>query len=181
MKIATFDLETSALSANFGIVLCGVVKPWQQEHKIFRIDQLKGATRSDDSKLVAALVAELNSYMILIAHNGIKFDRVFLNTRAIKHGIPLLNPRSNMIDPVLLARRYLRMSYNGLDTIAQYLQTEHQKTPVMGHLWMKAVIDRDAEALQEIINHCIEDVYVLEEVAQKLVPFVGKINEWGSA
>ena len=179
MKIATYDIETSALSANFGIVLCAVVKPWQGECKVFRIDELPGATRSDDTKLVAAIIEELNQYMILVAHNGVKFDRVFLNTRATKNGTTLLNPRGNMIDPVILARKYLRMSYNGLDTIAQYFQTSHQKTPVMGHLWIQAVIDRDEVALQEIINHCMEDVYVLEEVAEKLVPFVGKINEWG--
>ena len=179
MKIATFDIETSALAANFGIVLCAVIKPWQGECQVYRLDQLPGARRSDDTKLVETVIAELNQYMILIAHNGVKFDRVFLNTRATKNGTALLNPRGNMIDPVILARKYLRMSYNGLDTIAQYLQTEHQKTPVLGHLWVQAVIDRDEAAMDEIVNHCIEDVYVLEEVANKLVPYVSKINEWG--
>lgn len=179
MKIATFDIETSALSANFGIVLCAVVKPWQGEPKTYRLDQIPGPRRSDDSKLISAIITELNQYMILIAHNGVKFDRVFLNTRATLHGLPLLNPKGNMIDPVVLARKYLRMSYNGLDTIAQYLQTEHQKTPVLGHLWVQAVIDRDEAAMDEIVKHCVEDVYVLEEVANKMVPFVSKINEWG--
>ena len=180
MKTATFDIETSNLNANFGIVLCAVIKPWEGEKlTVLRIDEIEGDIRSDDSKVVEAIITELNKYTILIAHNGIKFDRTFLNTRATKWGLPLLNPRGNMIDPVILARKYLRMSYNGLDTIAQYLLTEHQKTPVMGHLWLKAVIDRDAEAMQEIVQHCVEDVLVLEEVMMKLVPYVSKINEWG--
>lgn len=179
MNIGVFDIETSALSANFGIVLCAVVRPWGEEPKVFRIDEYPGKMRSDDSALVSAVITELNKYMILVGHNGVRFDRVFLNTRATLHGIPLLNPSGNMIDPVILARKYLRMSYNGLDTIAQYLQTEHQKTPVLGHLWIQAVIDRDENALNAIVEHCIEDVYVLSEVAAKLTPFVKKITEWG--
>ena len=181
MNVACFDLETSNLSANFGILLCANVKPWHGKSRTLHIGQFEHEHRSNDKALVEAVIDELNKYTILVAHNGVRFDRPFLNSRAAMWGVPPLSPKGNMVDPVQLARKHLRMSYNGLDSVAQFLQTKHQKTPVQGHLWIKAVLDRDPIALNEIIKHCELDVLVLEEVMEKLVPFVGQINQWGSA
>ena len=175
--IASFDLETSNLYADFGVVLCGVVKPWGKAPVVFQQTDVS----SDDSEVVKKLVAELDKYTILLAHNGVRFDRPFLNTRATKYGMPILSPRSNIIDPVIVARRHLRMGGNSLENLARYLNTKHQKSKVEGYLWQKATLDGDKDALAAIIKHCIIDVLVLEEVTEMLVPFIGRITEWGSA
>ena len=180
MYVASFDIETSNLSANFGIVLCAVIQPWQGKQIVLRKDEFDGVN-SDDSKLVGAVIQELNRYNVLIAHNGVRFDRPFLNTRAAKWGLEPLSPRGNFVDPVFLARKHLRMSYNGLDTIAKYLHTKHQKTPLDPDLWVTAVLDQNKESLDQIVHHCKNDVFVLEEITEKLIGFVGRINEWGSA
>jgi len=52
---------------------------------------------------------------------------------------------------------------------------------VDGGLWLRAILDHDRAALDEIVLHCINDVLVLEEVVGRLQPYVGKIQEWGSA
>ena len=181
MKIASFDLETSSLLADFGIVLCGVVKPWDEPARIFRIDDYGGHVGSDDSPLVGRLIAELGEYLILVAHNGVMFDRKFLNARAVRARLEPLNPRGRIIDPVWLARKHLNLRSNSLEAVSMHLQTVHRKLPVDGAVWQKAVLDHDKVALDEIVAHCVEDVLVLEEVCERLQMFVGKIQEWGSA
>lgn len=181
MEIACFDLETSSLRADFGIVLCGVIKPIGGRRVTYRIDDQEGTVGSCDMFVVEELIAELGKYLILIAHNGVRFDRPFLNARATLWGLPPMNPRGRIIDPVLLARKHLLVGSNRLDHLAMFLQTKHQKTPVDGAVWQRAVLDHDSAALDEIAHHCVNDVLVLEEIVTKLQPYIGKIQEWGSA
>jgi len=177
--LACFDLETSSLSADFGVVLCGVVKPWQGKARVYRIDELAGDVPSDDHLVVAALIEALSQYDILVAHNGVRFDRPYLNTRALKWGLPLLNPFGKIIDPVQHARRYLRMGGNSLANVAKTI-TKHQKSSVDGNVWVRAAMDRDKEAMDTVVKHCIKDVVVLEAVTERLRPFIKKIDERGS-
>lgn len=177
MKIASFDLEMTNLKANFGVVICGVVKPYKEEAKVFCVPRVT----SNDRKIVAQLVDELNQYTILIAHNGVRFDRPFLNSRAVKWGLPVLNPQGKMYDPVQVARRKLALSWNGLESLALFLGCQNRKYETVGDLWLRAALDHDREALDEIVKHCIADVLVLDEVAERLEPLVGIINSWGSA
>lgn len=179
MRIASFDIETTNLRANFGVVICGAVQPHTGRREAIKVYRQE-VVSSDDSAVVNDLITELNTYTILIAHNGVGFDRKFLNTRAVKHGLPVLSPRLKMYDPVRVARRELLMSWNGLDALAQYLGCRHQKYGTVGELWIKAALDHDPAALEEIVKHCVADVKVLDEVADRLEPLIGRVNEWGS-
>lgn len=149
-----FDLETSNLSADFGIVLCAVVKPAHGKPRIFRGDRYPTwrLHRSDDRGLVQDIVAELDRYDIWVAHNGAKFDVPFLRTRLLKFGLPPL-PAKKLIDPVLLARNKLKMSWNGLDKVAAHLGC-NTKTDVEPDQWLKAALDGDRRAMSYIVEHC---------------------------
>lgn len=179
--IVSFDLETSSLQAGFGVLLCAVIKPWKKAPIVLRIDSDPSGVNSDDSRLVSATITALRPYNILIAHNGVDFDRRFLNSRAVKWELDPLNPRGNIVDPVKIARRHLRVGSNSLASLSSFLATKHRKSPVDGDIWVRATLDRDKDAMDSIVKHCIADVLVLEEVAEKLIPFAGRITEWGSA
>ena len=176
----TLDIETTNLAPDFGIVLCAVIKPFGGEAKVYRIDSKKRWTR-DDTKLVGDIITELNKYVIIVAHNGTRFDRRFLNGRALRHGLPLLNPKGKIIDPLSLAWKHLNLKMNSLEKLSWFLGCEHEKTPTLPDTWLAAAIDHDPEALQLIVDHCIADVLLLEEVLEKMQALVGNINEWGSA
>ena len=188
LSIATFDIETSNLNANFGIVLCAVIKPMHGKEKVYRLDKTeawKSGRRYDDSELVCEVIDELNTHDILIAHNGVRFDKPFLNTRALCQnapaGMPILDPRCKMIDPVLLARKYLRMSWNSLDNLLDFMGLG-QKTKVTGNVWMKALLGNGREGkknMDEVVAHCIIDVVELERLVGKIRKFVTRINEFG--
>jgi hypothetical protein len=89
ITIATFDIETSHLCADFGVILCAAVKPHIKGAKpeVFRGDELNpdwDTKRSNDKPVVRSLLDALNDYDVLIAHNGLKFDLPFIRTRLAK-------------------------------------------------------------------------------------------------
>lgn len=176
------DIETFNLNADFGIVLCGVVKAEGQEPIVFRGDKyVKNWTkrRSDDSNLVVAIAKEMCNHPIWIAHNGRKFDLPYLNTRLIRRGRNPLPLPKVMIDPVELARNKLRMSFNGLKQIASLLGC-NSKTEVEPEVWMRAALDGCTKSLDTIVTHCVEDVITLEKVVDKLKDLSSGFNPHGS-
>lgn len=181
ISCACFDLETTNLSADFGVVLCGVVLPAGGKPRVFRADKLNpkwDRCRSDDSAVVNAIVAELAQYDIWVAHNGARFDVPFLRTRLLKcKGEPL--PTRKLIDPVWLARNKLKMSFNSLAAIAKHLGV-NSKTDVDPDQWLAAALDGDRKAMGYIVEHCIQDVYVLEKVIGALKSYSTSFNTYGS-
>jgi uncharacterized protein YprB with RNaseH-like and TPR domain len=181
VSCACFDLETTNLSADFGVVLCGVVKPAHAEAIIFRADRLNRnwrQRRSDDRAVIRAIVDELDNYDIWVAHNGARFDVPFLRARLAALHMPTL-PTKKLIDPVLLARNKLRLSYNSLDAIASMLGV-NTKTVVEGKQWLRAALDGDTRAMNYIVEHCVQDVLVLEKVVGALKAYSGTYNSYGS-
>lgn len=181
ISVASFDIECSSLNADFGIVLCGVVIPTGGEPRIFRADELNKkwkTKRSDDSGTVSAIIEELGRYDILAAHNGLRFDLPFLRTRAARWGFPPLSS-PKLIDPVLIARRNLKMSYNGLERIADFLGC-NTKTKLSGDLWVRASMDGDTEAMDYIVEHCIQDCQMLEKIVDAVKGYCPAFNSKGS-
>lgn len=183
LTVAVFDIETTGLNASFGRVLTAAIQFYNPNSlKTFRADNYadwKKGLRSNDKELVTDILASLEEADIIIAHNGNAFDVPFLRTRALIHGLPPVHPRK-LIDPVLLARRVFRFHSNRLDAIAQMLDTECDKTPLSPKYWIKAMGDGDKECLDYIMEHNIADVYVLEEVARKVMPYIKTIDSIGS-
>ncbi len=179
---ACFDLECSSLQADFGIILAAVVKTPFGKPKIYRADKLNpnwSKRRSDDSAVVKAVADELRKYDILVAHNGVDFDLPFLRTRLmINHLEPL--PEFKVVDPVKIARKNLRLSSNRLARIASMLGV-NQKKAVEGPVWMKAILDGDRKAMDQIVDKCVSDVATLEAIVDYLKPYTSMFNSWGSA
>ena len=173
-KIALFDLETTGLNADFAVVLCAVVKPLGEPSVTFGLQKMG----SYDGALVSCVVDELSKYDVLVAYNGKAFDRRFLNTRALRWGIPPLSMGIPLKDPFLAAKRYMNVSFRSLGQLSYFLKTRHRKSSVDGNVWLEATLDRDEAAFQHIVTHCKADVLVLEEVTQKLVPLCGPIETW---
>src|SRR5262249_51982400 len=106
LTVAAFDLETSSLNGDYGILGVAVIQPAGEEIPpiVLRGDELnkKWATRrSDDRAIVKEVSEELQSYDILIAHNGAAgrsgFDIPFLQARLARWSLPPF-PRKKIID-----------------------------------------------------------------------------------
>lgn len=178
---ACFDLETTSLNANFGIILCGVVKPAGGKPKVFRADRLNedwSTKRSDDSKITLALAKELSKYDILIAHNGANFDIPYLRTRLAYWKLGSF-PKKKLLDPYRIARNQFRMSSNSLSSLSDFL-TKSEKTPVSGQVWVKAFMDGCKKSMDYIVDHCIKDVDMLEQLVDFLKDYSTVFDGRGS-
>lgn len=124
----------------------------------------------DDESILRAFVKVVEKADEVITHNGDRFDIKWLRTRCLHHGIPFPN-KLNSIDTLKFARSNFYLNSNRLDYIGRYTNSgEKIKTP--SNLWTKVVLENDETALQEMVDYCIQDVLLLEEVYNKLQNYV---------
>lgn len=184
MKVGIFDLETSSLYADTGIVLCGVVKQYGVDKlTTIRADEFPNwdKHRSDNKPVIKALIERLQDFDILVAHNGQYFDKTWLNSACLKYNItPVLRWRK-FVDPVLIARRHMRMARNSLHYLIDYFDIQEKKTPIDFKDWMRATHDGSRTAMNRIVKHCQADVLSLEPVYDEVRKLVNKIDASGSA
>jgi uncharacterized protein YprB with RNaseH-like and TPR domain len=162
-----FDLETSSLNADFGVILCAAV--WNSSEKKIKLLTQRllspkwGWSSHFDYPVVRALLEELDAADFWVAHNGRSFDVPFLNTRAAHWNLPAIEPRL-ILDPCIAARRLYRMSSNSLAALTKFL-VGGQKSAVEPHDWQMAALARDDKAMRHIERHCVRDVELLIRLA----------------
>lgn len=179
MNVAMLDLETSNLNADYGIILCGVFKPYKGKSVVFRIDKTKTYKQKpwDDGELVKQITKHIadEEIDILVTYNGSMFDVPFLKTRSMLTDI---NLRENFtfkhVDLYWISRKNLKTHDHKLDTVARYLKCKVNKTHIDPEHWNRAMTGHK-ESLDYIVDHCVKDVIVLEEVYEKEKPFIKQI------
>lgn len=177
-----FDIETSSLYPEFGVVLVGVIKPDKGKLKVYRADELNKdwkTRRSNDLEIVKQICDELSKYDILIAHNGQKFDIPFLRSRMSYWNLGQF-PNKKVIDPYQIARNKYRLSSNSLAALSEFFQTKVKKSSVPGHIWVKAALDGDKKAMDYIVDHCKRDVLALAELIDIVKAYSSVFNQSGS-
>jgi uncharacterized protein YprB with RNaseH-like and TPR domain len=159
-----------------GRILCSGFKPivppeyGKRDSYIFRGDQKPFLNRkdfADDSKLAIATRDELEKFDIVVAHNGILFDRKFLNARLLKCGERPLRAIF-FVDTMWIVRSHMRTS-SKLDNLQQYLGLPDEKTKITWDDWQRAM-SGDKKAMDVIVEHNQQDVIVLEEAYWRLLP-----------
>lgn len=179
MRIVAWDLECSSLSGMMGRILCGgfkeVLPNRKGEVSVLRGDEKPYFNRrdlADDARLAVAIRDRLESYDLLITHNGKLFDRKFLNARLLKVGEQPLKSMFH-IDTMWLVRSHLRTS-SKLDNVQQFLGLEDEKTKITWDDWQRAM-GGDKRAMNVICQHVTQDVKVLEEAYWNLLPVMRTI------
>ena len=129
-----------------------------------------------DKKLIEQFMPVLAEADELVGHNVDRYDTKFVTTRALKHDIKAL-PKYQSTDTLKLAKRHFMFNSNKLDYIAQFLGIGH-KTKHRGlEMWDDIILRNDKKALEEMIEYNIQDVYLTEEVYNKLMQYsIPKIN-----
>ena len=184
MKIGVFDIETSSLYANTGIELCVCIKRYGVDGiTIIRADKFPNwkNNRSNNKDVIATTVETLKEYDVLVAHNGQYFDKTFLNSACLKYGISPSIRWLKFIDPVLLARRHMRIARNSLASLIDYFDLQESKSPVAFKHWIQASHDGNKKSMGYIVEHCRKDVLTLEQVYDKVRLLVDRIDNRGSA
>lgn len=182
LRIAVFDLETFALDRGWGVLLIGVVHvhgDGESKEYRFRLDQFETykRDRSDDSELAAAIFSVLEDCHIWYAHNGKWFDVPYLNSIALKFGMPPIERK--LRDPVQILRAKFRIGNNSLSAAADYLGIEEQKMDVSTDVWRRAAFNGTKADFDTLEERCASDVRLLSLVAEKVEAWGGVIDYSG--
>jgi uncharacterized protein YprB with RNaseH-like and TPR domain len=176
MRVALFDLEMSNLNADYGMVLCAVVKPYKEEPTIIRCDDMPSFAKYPwlDTQLAKRIRDELEQYDIIVSWNGVRFDIPFLNARLMQAGATPMK-RVKHIDLLYQARFKFKLSSNSLANVQEFLHLKHHKTAIQGNNWTKAMRG-SRSSMDYIVKHCVLDVQVLEETYDKMKGLVNVIH-----
>lgn len=176
IRTLLFDLETLNLKADLSPILCVGYK-FLGEEKVHSLsiwdDDLKvgGRFSRADKKLCKKFAKVCETADLLCAHYGQRFDRPFVNARMLIHNIIPIDKQVRLVDTWRLARDNLALTSNRLKNLGKALGCRNQKTDSGGwDTWMDAITG-DKKARNRLIQYCKNDVFALEDVYKKLLPF----------
>lgn len=127
----------------------------------------------DDSIIVASMREMLDEADVVVGHNVDKFDLNTLNGRMLKHGIQQPS-KYHIIDTLKLARRKFRLLSNKLDYLANFLGVGSKIDTGGFELWRDIDEKKCRKAFDRMVTYCENDVFILEEVYNKLRPWDDK-------
>jgi uncharacterized protein YprB with RNaseH-like and TPR domain len=186
-KILYFDIESTGLSADFGIMLMYAWK-WEGEDEVNCRSLLDTPEtmvlppEKRDAILVKELLELFNEADIIVAHYGSKFDCPFIQTRALIHGYHVADVRwAKILDPCITARKQLKFQSNRMDNIAEALGFSERKSSVPKNIWYRSHTFDGlwfTDAITQMIDYCKQDVVVLYKVAKALAPMAKHLPNW---
>ncbi len=176
-RIIAYDLETSNLHADFGIILS-----WCAQ-SIFTGEVYSDTLTLEDIKLgildkriVKSCVDLLQTYDRWVGQFSTYFDNPFLRTRAVKWGLSF--PVAGEVwhtDVWAIAKRKLKLHSNRQGSIAETVLGHDVKTRIHPDIWTKVQFGSDkarVEALAYVLDHNKKDTAQLVENYLALRRFV---------
>lgn len=181
MKILVLDIETRPNLAyvwkiwdenislsqlvEVGEVICFGAKWLGESEAIFR------STFHDSKKTMLQKAWDLMDEADAIIHfNGKSFDVKHLNREFLLAGMTPPSPHKN-IDLLTVTRGQFKFVSNKLDHVASQLGVGSKVSHEGFGLWL-ACMNNDADAWERMKEYCIHDVYLTEEVYDKLLPWI---------
>jgi len=175
-RIGFFDLETTNLKADFGIILCYAIADGISDQIYTRTITKSDLRTCLDEKVVKSCIKDMKNFDRLVGYYSTKFDGPFLRTRAISLGIEF--PEFGQVihnDLYYTVRNKLNLSSNRLENACRTVFGETAKTRIDADHWIKALMG-DKPSLDYINDHCIKDVTELKKLYYKLAVYRNKTN-----
>jgi uncharacterized protein YprB with RNaseH-like and TPR domain len=171
-KVGFFDIETSSLVADFGIVITWYILGRDGEYHGRTITK-EEVTELDipDQFLMNELSQELNNWDLLYTYNGTRFDLPYVRTRCTIAGIDF--PSYGALkhkDIYFIIKNKFRLHRKSQEIAAEMLLGETEKTHWSAKYWIKAV-QGDPKALDYIDKHCRIDCAELKAITEKVIDF----------
>ncbi len=166
---AYWDIECSDLTADFGIMLSWALKLRDGEVVSDNITLIDIQSGVEDKRILESLISTCKDLKIdtLIDYYGTGFDRKFVKTRCMFHGIYWYAwGQMKYIDIYYKVRTNMKLHRKSLDSVTRFLEIKG-KTHLDATTWRNAARG-DEKALSYVVHHNIEDVKILERVHKKI-------------
>jgi len=174
LKIGFFDIETTNLKADYGIVLCYCIKPAGKNKILSRtITKADLETREVlDKEVVRSCIEDMQKFDLIVGHYSTRFDLPYLRSRALSMGLefPIFGTIAHR-DTYYMCRRLLCISSNRLESACRHVLGRTRKTHIDPKHWILA-LQGNEKALAYILDHCRRDVRDLEDLYFALIGFV---------
>jgi len=184
-KIVFIDVETSPSIAyhwkrwdeNIGqeqviqesIILTYSAKYLGNEEVIYGYITADEVKLHDDKRVMGETYDILNDADIIVAHNGVRFDRKKINTRLIFNGYEPTK-QYRIFDTLQSAKANFAFPSNSLDNICAYLGLDRKLKHEGFSLW-RGYMDGKTECIEKMVDYNMQDVIILEELYLKLRPW----------
>ena len=154
-------------------IICAAWK-WGHEKAVRAVSVLDDPKRykknpHDDKYVVGVLRDLMLEADVIVHHKGDSFDRPYLNTRMLAHGMDALPPVPS-IDTYKVAKANFYLNSNSLNYLGKFLGLG-QKIHTEHELWLR-VLNGERKAVEEMVTYNKQDVVLLEKVYDKLQPYV---------
>lgn len=126
---------------------------------------------TDDWELCQDIWKLLDEADIVVAHNGVKFDRAYINQRFAYHGMV---PPSNyvVVDTLKAAKKQFFLPSNSLKEMGAYFETESEKLDNEGFPLWKACCEGDRDAFERMQTYNDGDVVSLRDLYIKILAWI---------
>lgn len=185
-KVGCFDIETSNLKANFGIMLSWAIYYPQTGETIYDHitpgDIRKG---TKDARIVSSACDELRGCDRVITHYGTRFDIPFVRTRALywkrkrdANSYEFSFPGYGEVyhtDVWRIAKAKLCLHSNRQGAIGETILGYDEKTRIHPDIWLDMSYGNPKQrqaAIEYIIDHNVKDVSQLAGNFEALLPYV---------
>jgi uncharacterized protein YprB with RNaseH-like and TPR domain len=174
-RIGFFDIETSNLVADFGIMLSYSIKDSASD-KIYSsvltpTDIKKAEFGSEDKRLIRDCLKDLVQFDRIVTYYGSRFDVPFLRARALSTGLDFPNYGSQKhTDLYFIIRGRVALSSKRLENACRVLLGTTNKTRIDSKYW-RAGVRGDQKSLAYILDHNKKDVIDLELLYKKMIHF----------
>lgn len=175
--VASFQLRdeytphTNILQERYIVCACWQWLGEQQVHSVSVLDDPKLYAKDphNDKHVVTVLHKLLGEADVIVAHNGDRFDRKYIETRALVHGLPPIPPVTS-IDTYKVAKHRFMFNSNRLDYLGKFLGFGGKKSTPPG-LWLD-VLRGDEKAVKVMVDYNKRDVTLLKNIFLKLRPYM---------
>lgn len=188
LKIGYLDIETDGLKVDFSTMLTWCIKERDGDicSDVITKDELFSGDA--DRRIVESCINKIKEYKIICTYYGTVFDITFLRAKALHYGIPFpglvieeKETKTGIIYKTVpevyhydlyytVKSKLASLSSKRLENACDWLGI-HGKTPISKDAWRAAKYG-DPEALAVVLEHNKGDVVILEELHNKLEPFV---------
>lgn len=185
LKILLLDIETAPMKAyvwkrwkeNISLdqtisewfMLCWSAKWLYSEETMGECLTPDEVANEDDSRIMRKLWTLLDEAVVVVTHNGNKFDLPKINSRLLMNDLPPYKPVFS-VDTCKVCKYTFGFSSNKLDALAGYFGFDH-KLKTDFDLWKKCM-EGDEESLNYMLEYNKMDVIILEDVYLKLRPYI---------
>lgn len=176
-NIGVFDIETSGLQSDFAMTYCAVLKEFEHKSKeVFKLDLFETNLIEAEKYLIEEINNALREYDGIITYYGSRFDVPFIRTRSFYHGIVPLGKIPHL-DAYFTVKRTVNPTTRRMDRINEILLagkplSSPHKTRISIMDWNKIISARNVTSLEYVVDHCVADVDILENLVKEFRMFL---------